>query len=189
MSWSGELALLASRGVELAPGLSDAELVVAEERVGCHFPPDLRSFLQTALPRGTAWADWRDSDPSFIDARLAWPAEGIAFDIEHNAFWWPAWGPRPDDLSCAIEVMREQIRNAPRLIPIFRHVCLPAEPELAGNPVLSVYQTDIIYGGRNLGDYLARFGNSEGWELPRCDEVRPIRFWSELVVWNDGCRS
>jgi hypothetical protein len=187
MAWACELTHLESHGVELAPGLSAAELSAAEERVGCRFPPDLRSFLGAALPSGTRWPDWRVPYSPFIADRLAWPTEGIEFDIRNNVFWWPAWGAQPDHLDQAVEVMREQIRGAPKLIPIFGHVYLPAAPEAAGNPVLSVYQTDIIYGGRNLGDYLRRFGNSEGWELPRCDEVRKIWFWSELIEWNGGC--
>src|SRR5262249_26515076 len=137
MDWSHELALLASRGVELTPGLSAAELSAAEERVGCRFPPDLRSFLQTALPSGAGWPNWRVPDSPYIADRLEWPADGIAFDIEHNVFWWPAWGPRPNQLGQAVALMRERVRLAPKLIPICQHVYLPAEPELAGNPALS----------------------------------------------------
>jgi hypothetical protein len=189
MEWSNELSRIASYGVELGPGLSMAELSAAEERVGCRFPPDLRSFLQTALPSGNRWPDWRDLGSPEISDYLEWPGDGIAFDIENNVFWWPAWGPKPSDLQDAIEVMRRHVREAPALIPIFGHVYLPAEPGLVGNPVLSVYQTDVIYGGRILSDYLGRYGNSEGWELPRCDEVRRIRFWSDLVEENGGCVS
>jgi hypothetical protein len=48
----------------------------------------------------------------------------------------------------------------PRLVPVFSHRYLPAEPHLSGNPVLSVYQTDIIYYGSNLKRYIAHeFGN------------------------------
>ncbi len=188
MDWSRELTLLANRGVEFAPGLSESELSAAEERVGCHFPPDLRSFLRTALPiSGARWPDWRVPHSAYIADSLGWPVEGFEFDIRHNVFWWPAWGPRPGDVDQAVAVMRERVREAPKLIPICQHVYLPAEPELAGNPALSVYQADIIYGGRNLGEYLRRILSGEEWELPLCDEVRRIRFWSEVVEWNSGC--
>jgi hypothetical protein len=187
MDWTRELAVLASRGVEFAPGLSQAELSVAEERVGCQFPPDLRSFLRTALPSGTGWPDWRVPASPEIADRLGWPAAGFEFDIRNNVFWWPAWGPQPGDLDQAVAVMRERVREAPQLIPICQHVYLPAEPAVAGNPAFSVYQADIIYGGRNLGEYLRRVRSGEEWELPRCDEVRRIRFWSEVVEWNAGC--
>jgi len=68
MDWSREHALLRERGVELAPGLSDAELAAAEDRVGYRFPPDLRSFLQAALPRAEGMPDWRNpSGPGVPD--------------------------------------------------------------------------------------------------------------------------
>lgn len=186
--WSYEIALLAGRGVEFAPGLSEAELSAAEECVECRFPPDLRSFLRTALPIGGAnWPDWRHPDSACIAERLAWPAEGFEFDIRNTSSWWPAWGPRPGDLNQAVAVMRERVREAPKLIPICQHVYIPAEPELPDNPAFSVWQADIIYGGRNLGGYLRRVRSGEEWELPRCDEVRRIRFWSEVVEWKSGC--
>jgi len=187
MKWSTEIALLQSRGVTFERGLTDAELSAAEERVGCRFPPDLHSFLQGALPTGQGWPDWREPDSQCITDRLDWPADGIAFDITNNVFWWPAWGNKPSALADAIALMRERVGEAPKLIPICRHVYLSAEPGVAGNPALSVYQTDIIYGGRDLGEYLRRILSGEEWPLPRCDEVRRIRFWSELIEWNDGC--
>jgi hypothetical protein len=38
--------------IEFDAGLTDAEVAVTEARFGFRFPPDLRAFLQTALPRG-----------------------------------------------------------------------------------------------------------------------------------------
>jgi hypothetical protein len=38
--------------LEFDPGLTDAEVIAVERRFGFKFPPDLREFLQTALPRG-----------------------------------------------------------------------------------------------------------------------------------------
>lgn len=188
MDWSFEIAMLKSGGVLFEAGLTDTELSLAEERVGCRFPLDLHSFLQTALPVGQGWPNWREPDSPYIADRLEWPADGIAFDIENNVFWWPAWGNKPPALADAVALMRERLREVPKQVPIFRHVYLPAEPELAGNPMLSVYQTDIIYGGRDLGEYLRRILSGEEWTLPNCNEVRRIRFWSELVEWNSGCR-
>jgi hypothetical protein len=36
--------------IEFDAGLTDAEVATAEGRFGFRFPPDLRDFLQTALP-------------------------------------------------------------------------------------------------------------------------------------------
>ena len=55
------------------------------------------------------------------------------------------------------------------------------EPVRAGNPVFSVYQTDIIYYGGDLLSYFAcEFHGVAKWHTPPLD-VRPIRFWSELA--------
>ena len=53
---------------------------------------------------------------------------------------------------------------------------MPDEPHLAGNPVLSVWQTDIIYYGFDLADYLRHeFRLRDRASEPKA--VRPIRFW------------
>jgi hypothetical protein len=94
------------------------------------------------------------------------------------------WGARPSELAEALSVARAQVTAAPRLIPIAGHRYLPAEPVVAGNPVLSVYQSDIIY----YGDDLATFRRCEFRQLPYADAVhatvRRVRFWSDLVDAN-----
>jgi hypothetical protein len=185
-AWSTQLSLLQSRGVTLKPGLTAAEIQRVEEIHRFRFPPDLRSLLSCALPIGpkypggpTSFPDWRS--PESVQEQLDWPFEGIAFDIEHAAFWWEPWGPRPAALSDAIAVARAAVDLAPRLIPIMGHRYLPAEPEVEGNPVFSVYQTDIVFFGADLRRYLA----CEFARLPWADAVRGdrrrIRFWTDLV--------
>lgn len=68
---------------------------------------------------------------------------------------------------------------------MYGHRYIPAEPDLPGNPVFSVYQTDVILYGVDLRSYLAaEFGTATTSEtvLP---EPRRIRFWTELVEWNE----
>jgi hypothetical protein len=179
--WSSELGLLEGRGVTLAPGLTAREIGHAEEVHGFRFPPDLRSFLSRALPRAPRFPDWRAPESPALLEQLAWPFEGITFDMENNAFWLQQWGPRPAELAAAIAIAKAAVEKAPRLIPLFAHRYLPADPELAGNPVFSVYQTDIIYYGSDLRRYLAcEFGDLDQAEAVR-GELRPIRFWSDLV--------
>jgi hypothetical protein len=43
---------------------------------------------------------------------------------------------------------------APQLIPVIGHRYLLAEPCAAGNPVLSVYQSDLVVYGEDLRDFL-----------------------------------
>ena len=73
--------------------------------------------------------------------------------------------------------------EAPKLIPLFGHRFLPDRPREAGNPVFSVYQTDIIYYGTNLANY---FANEFHLDIgaPRCRPEEPIKrieFWSAFA--------
>jgi hypothetical protein len=163
-----------------APGLSPTEFDRIEETFGLRFPPDLRRFLATALPIGSGFPDWRHSSPATLKHRLAGPLDGILFDIEHSDFWLDDWGERPNDLPEALRIGRERVASAPKLIPIFVHRFIPAEPHDAGNPVFSVHQTDFIYYGYDLADYLWR-----EFHVPRPNwaksSPRVIPFWSRLA--------
>jgi hypothetical protein len=177
--------------VEFAPGLSDEEVSRVEDRYGFGFPPDLRMFLQLALPVSQSWVDWREAPEAQIRERLEEPLKGILFDIEHSGFWCCCWGARPAELSTAFEVAREHVERAPTLIPIVSHRYIPEEPHLAGNPVFSVHQTDIIHYGADLASYFpAEFSVTAPEVLPEYSIPRPswaarkprsIRFWDSLI--------
>jgi hypothetical protein len=184
MTWQAEHQILAEAGIIIGPGLDAADVDRAESVIGAKFPPDLRSFLSEGVPLGKGFPDWREPDSAAIRDQLDWPFEGMAFDIEHNVFWLDTWGARPAELAAALEIARAKVAEAPRLIPIVGHRYIPAEPAAAGNPIFSVYQTDIIY----YGDDLATFLRCEFHRLPYADAVhaglRRIRFWSDLVDAN-----
>jgi hypothetical protein len=155
---------LASAGADLRPGLSDDEVGVIESEFGFQFPSDLRFLLQAMLPVSDHFPDWRSPDRARLRERLDWPADGICFDIEHNDFWLEDWGDRPPGLEDAMCIARERVHEAPILIPIYSHRYIPAEPLADGNPVFSVYQTDIIYYGADLPSYfVAEFGLKPPW--------------------------
>jgi hypothetical protein len=171
------------RGVKFATGLTAEEIAAAEAEHGFRFPSDIRAFLENALPVGERFPDWRSPSTEFIRDRLAWPADSICFDVEHNAFWLPAWGLVPGSLAEAHARVRQAVRAAPFLIPIFGHRYLPALPCDSGNPVFSVYQTDIIYYGLDFPSYLfAEFGVPNPFPVP--EFPREIEFWSELERLN-----
>jgi hypothetical protein len=100
----------------------------------------------------------------------------VLFDIESNGFWLEEWGPRPALMGDALRRGEELLSAAPVLIPIYGHRMMPDEPHLSGNPVFSVVQTDIIYYGFDLADYLRHEFHLPGRE-PWPEKVRPIRFW------------
>ncbi|MBX9581547.1 MAG: SMI1/KNR4 family protein [Gemmataceae bacterium] len=192
--WNGLIDRLRSRGIMFDPGLTDAEVVAAESRYGFRFPPDLRAFLQTALPHGGEFPDWRSGSEGGLRYWFDLPRRGVVFDIEHNGFWLDEWGPRPAALADAVRTAEQLVATAPRLIPVYLHRMMPAEPHLPGNPVFSVHQTDIIVYGADLRDYLAHEflmsgDEKEEWRVP--DGARPIRFWNldrfQAVRWGpDG---
>lgn len=192
--WDVWVDRLRSRGIAFNSGLTDAEVVAAEERFEFRFPPDLRGFLQTALPRGRSFPDWRGGDEAELRDWLDLPRSGVVFDVEHNAFWLQEWGPRPHILIEAKALAEQLVANAPRLIPVYQHRMIPDAPHEAGNPVFSVHQTDIIVYGTDLRDYLAHeFLMTESeqfdWSVP--SGTRPIAFWDmdrfQAVRWGpDG---
>lgn len=182
MSFEDVQKILTGAGVQFDIGLSDTEFDAIEGRFGFRFPPDLREFLAIGLPISKSWVNWRGDDEARVRGRLDWPADGICFDVEHG-FWLPEWGPKPERLHDSLRIARRAVAGAPVLIPIFSHRFIPATPHESGNPVLSVYQTDIIYYGADLTDYLhnefsAYFGRT-GYHI--AGKSRRIPFWSRFL--------
>ncbi len=161
-----------------AEGYTQSELDAAQEKYDLVFPPDLVTLFRDRRPV-LGW-DWR-TDEKHIRQMLGWPFESILFDVE-NGLWWPDWGASPEVPAARAEALAEILRNAPKLIPLFGHRYLPAEPHEAGNPVFSVYQTDVIYYGTDLDDYFEREFNHQDRPLPQ--PTKRIRFWSDLVDRN-----
>jgi hypothetical protein len=179
------MATLRAKSVPLERGLTDQEVSLTEDLFGFVFPPDLKALLQFALPVGEHFPDWRNGSKEKLRERLAWPSEGLRFDVEQNALWLPDWGPKPEALNEALAVARSEVAAAPILIPVYSHRYIPAEPPIAGNPVYSVYQTDIIYYGADLACYLYR-----EFRVPppswAARSPRSIRFWSDLIASADA---
>jgi hypothetical protein len=174
--------VLQERGVKLELGLTGEEVVEIQRTHDLHFPPDLRAFLLTKLPAGNGFPDWRGSAAT-IREMLARPIHGVCFDIEYNGFWFSEWGTRPLDLAEALAVANRALALVPKLIPVYKHRYISSEPEAAGNPVLSMYQTDIIPYGNDLAGY---FEKEFGVPLPKwaASAPREIRFWDDVVLLN-----
>lgn len=162
----------------LSPGLTDAELDRIEDEFAFRFADDHRAFLAAGLPSGRGWPDWRTPDRPALRDRLAAPVEGVLFDVAHGEFWYGGWGPRPQPDDEAVEKARRYLMTVPRMIPLYSHRYLPAG--LTGHPVLSIYQTDIVLSGNDLGDWMAReFGVGTASEVAG---RRPsVPFWRDLI--------
>ncbi|WP_405537321.1 hypothetical protein OG787_31160 [Streptomyces sp. NBC_00075] len=184
---------LAQTGLyDFEPGLTDAEFARIEREYGFEFADDHRAFLAAGLPvnvppeEGQTWAkpwpEWRSGDPVKLRERLNWPVEGVLFSVEHNRFWYEAWGERPADYVDALATARLHLADVPVLVPVYAHRYLPAGQGSSGHPVLSMWGTDIICYGLDLADYIhqefdeARGDVDESWE-PRAT----VSFWRDLL--------
>lgn len=173
-------ALRTSRA-HLEDGLSEVELASVESRFGFTFADDHRRMLSLALPLDDQgrWPDWRDGAEDALWQRVRWPVEGILFDVEHAGFWMSDWGQRPSRLPVALTVARSVLDSVPPLAPLHGHRYVPTRPTTSGNPVLSCYQTDVIYYGRDLLDWFRH--EFLGEASPVVGPVTQLPFWQRLL--------
>ncbi|BCY13078.1 hypothetical protein [Actinoplanes sp. L3-i22] len=179
---------------DVATGLSDAEFDRVEAEFGFVFAPDHRAFLAAGLPVNTRpepaipgvisahqepWPDWRNGKPAKLREALAWPVEGVLFDVKSNGYWHDDWGPRPKSKSEAGRTAKARLAEVPALVPVYGHRYLPAGPGHAGHPVLSVWQTDIIYYGLDLADWIGHEFGSATWGDTEPEATVP--FWRDLL--------
>ena len=165
-------------------GYSDLELDAIQHRWQLGFPPDLIAHLrrQRSFGKGSGAFDWLTTREEQIQARLDWPFESFLFDVEHDQLWWPEWGAKSESAHERRARLTTVFAEAPKLIPLFGHRYLPADPCEAGNPVFSVYQSDVIYYGTDLEDWLRR--EIGGWDSAPWPAIKRIRFWSDAEERN-----
>ncbi|WCJ31139.1 hypothetical protein M5689_012650 [Euphorbia peplus] len=148
---------LRNSGIQVQPGLSDAEFARSEAEFGFAFPPDLRAILCAGLPVGPGFPDWRSAGARLhLRSSLDLPIAAISFQIARNTLWSKSWGPRPSDPEKALRVARNALKKAPLLIPIFNHCYIPCNPSLAGNPIFFVDENRIFCCGLDLSDFFDR---------------------------------
>ncbi|CAK9166506.1 unnamed protein product [Ilex paraguariensis] len=152
------LTHLKNSGIQVLPGLSDAEFARAEAEFGFGFPPDLKAVLAAGLPLGPGFPDWRSSGTARLHLRasLNLPIAAISFHIARNSLWSKSWGPRPSEPEKALKIARNALKRAPLLIPIFNHCYIPCNPPLAGNPIFYIDENRIFCCGFDLSDFFDR---------------------------------
>lgn len=174
----------------IEPGLSDDEFGRIEAECGIQFSDDHRAFLAAGLPVSSPpqdgatwdkpWPDWRNGDPSDLHSHLAWPTEGVLSAVEHG-YWHVSWGTRPAEAGDARVAAERHLTTVPQLIPLYAHRFLPAGWGTHGNPVLSIWGTDIIYYGEELAEYISAEFN-EGYERPYTwNPQANVAFWQDFV--------
>jgi hypothetical protein len=89
---------------------------------------------------------------------------------------------RPGTLSAGLDIARKDFVTWPKLLPIYGHRFLAAQPCRAGNPVFSIKQTDIIYYGADLPHYLLNEFIDHDYALHvRAQKIRRIVVWSDFA--------
>jgi hypothetical protein len=170
--------------VRVEPGLSDAEVDVAEARFALRFPPDLRALLQHGLPVGWDWPNWRDPDADdYLRWALGKPRRALEFDVLNNGLWRAEWGERPSSEADRARIAVAALAAAPRLVPVHAHRYVPCDPEGAGNPVVSCPQiVEAAYCANDLAGFLAAaFGAPRpAWARP-AERRRRVPFWSAII--------
>jgi hypothetical protein len=157
------------RGARWLEPLPDEEIRAIEAQWQICFPPDYRLFFKwlhaTDIPHlememfpgeyvAGLFYNWQ-REPTAIRWAYEHILGGFAFDALHNThFWRSEWGAVPGTEEEARERLKPIVDAAPRLIPLYTHRYLLAEPCRAGNPVLSIWQSDIIVYAPDLRTYL-----------------------------------
>jgi hypothetical protein len=167
-------------GQRFEQGLRQSSIDVIEERSGFRFPPDLREFWSVAYPVGKGWHNWRDKPPSPRSVQ-DWISHGLVFDVEHNGLWLLDWGEKPTGQEAARKVVATWVSQGPPLLPLYSHRVLVGGSLDAGNPVLSIHQSDWIYYGWDLPSYLA--AEFLDTELDRANppDLKSIGQWDKIV--------
>jgi hypothetical protein len=181
-------------------GMSEAEIRRAEKTFRLTFPPDYRLFLaalHTPDPEmagasfvgsrlvpttGRQFPDWT-GDPAHIRRSTDWSADGLIWSAEADNWWPTAWGPRPRFARNRAKRIRELVSGGPQLVPVFGHRFLVGPGDRAGNPVLSIYGSDVIVYAPNLWAYLPlELGLFELLaQTPTETNVPAIDFWQDVI--------
>jgi hypothetical protein len=171
---------LAAYGVvDIQRGLRDSEFDAICARYGFTFADDHRALLTGGLPTGPGWPDWRSSDQRAVRDQLAWPVQGVLFDVQHKGFWHRAWGECPERRDEALAVAEAALAGVPRMVPLLGHRYLPAGAGSAPHPILQMFRSEIRIFGVDLADWVVQeFGTAP---LPEKVPAVTVEFWGELL--------
>jgi hypothetical protein len=184
-------------GTKWRGGLTESQIDDVQRQYGLVFPRDYRRFLltlhtpdpdqigafyqgHTLVPEtGRSVYDWT-GDPAPIRKALAWPLEGLLWSVEADDSWHPNWGERPESPSGRAATVRQLVEAGPPLIPVLGHRYLVGAPLDEGNPVLSIYGSDVIVYSDDLESCLAMDLTGQPSRASRYSELEGI-----LGIWWD----
>lgn len=165
-------------------GMSLKEISEVEKQLGFQMPEDFRYLLQNIKDAGDVLFPWANFEKEAYDDLINWVQHGIEFDIQHNVFWLKErWGTRPTGFEDCLAIFRKDFPSWPKLLPIYSHRFLAAEPCLSDNPVFSIKQTDIIYYGTDLANYLMNEFVKPHGQIDQTGKIaRKIEIWADIEL-------
>lgn len=174
--------LLRMKGIEFEKGLTLDELKQIELIYQIEFPDSLRKFLMMALPVSKGFYNWRniqDDNVQFIKKVMNRPISDVC-NMAGEINWCDTWGEEPKDEKNILKEVIVQLKEAPKLVPIYAHRYIPMG--LDGNPpVISIHGVDIIYYGKNLEDYFYIEFSNKTQDAIQFQNITPIPFWSDIM--------
>ncbi|GCE09644.1 SMI1/KNR4 family protein [Dictyobacter aurantiacus] len=197
-------------------GLSDEEINSIEKQWSLHFPPDYRLFLNIlhCLDRPVIIATYDGDTRKIVPCESSflpdWQREGdgiknayrqlvddITYEVLHNNIWKPGWGRKPITRYGLKQQIEALIARAPKLIPIYGHRFLLAEPGMAGNPILTWHHSSMIIYAPDLYHFFCKDFvelleltdqdlqaiNIESRQISKKkhQEYKTIPFWGEML--------
>lgn len=179
--FSSVIQAMADQGVTFQQGLSDEEIAKAETLYSLTFPPDLKVFLSLGLPVSDGFINWRTESKDEILHKLQLPFKVILSKVKYHDYWLASWGVRPCEPAMAFEVALGQLQSLPKLIPIYQYSYLPEAPHEAGNPMLSVSQSKILYEATDLIQFLIKNFQVAIPENYPAQATKRITYWHQIV--------
>ena len=176
------IKLLRSRGIQVQAGLTDDEVEKIEKIYGIQFPKSLKNFLMEGMPISDGFYNWRNFKPDNIEyiKRVIYHPVKFIENYPEEVEWYREWGKEPECVSDRVQIVRNRLKNAPTLLPVFVHRYMPKTLD-ENPPVISVNGTDIIFYGENLEEYFKiEFGEKKHAEID-CQVIKPIPFWSDII--------
>lgn len=170
------------QGIKFEKGLMPNELEEIEKIYEIKFPKCLKEFLMIALPISKGFYNWRnvqDDNIQFIKQVMNRPVIDIN-DMAEEVYWCDEWGEEPEDEKGIAKEVKERLKEAPKLLPIYAHRYMPMILD-DNPPIISIHGIDVIYYGKNLEDYFnIEFGEKEQNAIELQDIVS-IPFWSDIM--------
>lgn len=173
---------LKKRGVEFELGLTNNEVDKIESIYNIILPYELKLFLKTAVPISDGFYNWRNFAPEnikFIKETILSFKNNI-IECFDDVEWCPKWGKEPEDIEKRKAKIIEMVNNAPTIIPLYGHRGM-AEINVMNNPVFSIVDTDIIYYGKNIINYLEIEFDIKKYDSLNLKNITYIPFWSDLI--------